>query len=114
MGMTRSLTTTYHPQADSQTEVLNQSLEISLWAYIGPSCDDWAKHLDALSLSYNFTPHPTTRFAPAYLLRGYIPITRSTILHSPEPISRPSEKEGSPQNGAVVDATHETLSRHTL
>jgi len=112
--MTQSLATAYHPQADGQTKVLNQSLEISLWAYIGPSCDDWAKHLDALSLSYNFTPHPTTRFAPAYLLRGYIPITRSTILHSPEPISRPSEKEGSPQNGAVVDATHETLSRQTL
>jgi len=30
MGMTRSLTTAYHPQADGQTEVLNQSLEISL------------------------------------------------------------------------------------
>jgi hypothetical protein len=28
MGMTRSLTMAYHPQADGQTEVLNQSLEI--------------------------------------------------------------------------------------
>src|SRR5882762_3846191 len=37
MGMTRSLTTAYHPQADGQTEVLNQSLEISLRAYVGPS-----------------------------------------------------------------------------
>src|ERR1700683_5035456 len=114
MGMARSLTTTYHPQADGQTEVLNQSLEISFRAYVGPSRDDWAKHLDALSLSYNSTPHTTTAFAPAYLLRGYTPITRSTILHSPELIPRPSEKEGSPQNGAVINATHETLSRCTL
>jgi hypothetical protein len=30
MGMTRSLTTAYHPQADGQTEVLNQSLKILL------------------------------------------------------------------------------------
>src|ERR1700683_3454072 len=43
MGMTQSLTTAYHPQADSQTEVLNQSLEILLQAYIGPSHNDWAK-----------------------------------------------------------------------
>ena len=95
MGMTQSLTTAYHPQADGQTEVLNQALEISLQAYIRPSCDDWANHLDALSLSYNSTPHMATEFAPAYLLRGYTPIMGSTILHLPEPISRPSEKEAS-------------------
>src|ERR1700691_966196 len=83
MGMARSLTTAYHPQADGQTEVLNQSLEILLRAYVGPSRDDWAKHLDALSLSYNSTPHTATGFAPAYLLRGYTPVTGSTILHSP-------------------------------
>ena len=36
MGMIISLTTAYHPQADGQTEVLNQSLEISLHAYNRP------------------------------------------------------------------------------
>ena len=113
MGMARSLTTAYHPQADGQTEVLNQSLEISLRAYVGPSRDDWAKHLDALSLSYNSTPHTATGFAPAYLLRGYTPVTGSTILHSPEPISRPLEGKEFPQphHGA---ATLETLSERAL
>src|ERR1700683_3818801 len=116
MEMTRSLTTAYHPQVDGQTELLNQSLEISLWAYVGLSRNDWAKHLDALSLSYNSTPHTATGFTPAYLLRGYTPIKGSTILHSPEPIPRPSGKEGSPQLccGAVVDTTQETLSEPTL
>lgn len=36
MGMRRCLTTSYHLQADGQTEVLNQGLEISICAYIGP------------------------------------------------------------------------------
>ena len=45
MGMAWLLTTAYHPQADGQTEALNQPLEISLQAYVGPSQDDWAKHL---------------------------------------------------------------------
>src|ERR1700692_3873848 len=91
MGMTRSLTTAYHPQADGQMEVLNQSLEISLQAYVGPSQDDWASYLDALALSYNSTPHTATGYAPAYLLQGYTPITSSTILHSPNSIGRPFE-----------------------
>jgi hypothetical protein len=90
MGITRSLTTTYHPQADRQTEVLNQSLEISLRSYIGPSRDDWEKYLDVLALSYNSTPHTTTRFALAYLLRGYMLITGSTLMHNSEGIPRPA------------------------
>ena len=46
MGMIRSLTTAYHPQANGQTEVLNQSLEISLCAYFGPSRNDWVNYLE--------------------------------------------------------------------
>src|SRR5882757_4997454 len=90
MGMTRSLTTAYHPQADGQTEVLNQSLEISLRSYVGPSRDDWEKYLDALALSYNSTPHTATGFAPAYLLRGFTAITGSTLMHNSEGIPRPA------------------------
>ena len=88
MGMKRSLTTSYHPQADGQTEVMNQALEISIRAYVGPERDDWSDLLDVLALSYNSSPHTATGFAPAYLLRGYHPITGSTLLGSPEAIER--------------------------
>jgi len=30
MGMKRALTTAYHPQADGQTEIMNQTFKISL------------------------------------------------------------------------------------
>src|SRR6267154_885375 len=90
MGMTRSLTTAYHPQADRQTEVLNQSLEISLRSYVGPSRDDWEKYLDVLALSYNSTPHTATGFAPVYLLQEYTWITGSTLMHNSEGIPRPA------------------------
>ena len=69
---------------------MNQTLEISLRAYIGPDRDDWTSSLDGLALSYNSTPHTATGFAPAYLLRGYVPITESSIIHSPESIPRPT------------------------
>ena len=39
MGMKRALTTVYHPQADGQTEIMNQTPEISLRAYVGPNKD---------------------------------------------------------------------------
>ena len=80
MGMRQSLTMSYHPQANGQTEVLNQGLEFLIRAYISPDRDNWSKIIDALTLSYNSSPHTATGFSPAYLLRGFHPITSSTIL----------------------------------
>ena len=88
MGMRRSLTTSYHPQADGQTEILNQGLEISICAYIGPDRNNWSEMLDALALSYNSSPHTATGFSPAYLLRGFQPITSTTILNPSSSIDR--------------------------
>ena len=45
--------------------------------------------------TYNMTSHTATRFAPVYLLRGYIPTTRSTLVHHPEGITRPATGTGS-------------------
>ena len=91
MKMKRALTTAYHPQADRQMEIINQTLEISLRAYVGPNRHNWVSSLNGLLLSYNSTPHTATSFAPAYLLRGYVPVTSSSLIHSPENISRYSD-----------------------
>lgn len=75
LGIKRNLTTAHHPQADGQTEIMNQNLEIALRAYVGNDRDDWSEYLDALKLAYNTSKHSSTKFAPAYLLRGYQPRT---------------------------------------
>ena len=109
MGMKRALTTSYHPQADGQTEVMNQGLEISIRAYIGPERDDWSDLLDVLALSYNSSPHTATGFSPAYLLRGYHPITRSTLLKSPQAIERDNIGENHGEHEALDEkALHMT------
>ena len=59
---------------------------ISLRAYIGPKQDNWVSSLNGLAPSYHSTPHTATSFSPAYLLRGYVPITGSSLLHSPDSI----------------------------
>jgi hypothetical protein len=55
---------------------------------VGPNRDNWVSSLNGLLLSYNSTPHTATGFTPAYLLRGYVPVTSSSMIHSPENISR--------------------------
>ena len=88
MGMKRSLTTSYHPQSDGQTEIMNQGLEISIRAYIGPERDDWSEMLDTLALSYNSSTHTATGFSPAYLLRGFQPVTGTSILGKSASVNR--------------------------
>ena len=41
------------------------------------------------------TPHTATGFAPAYLLRGHILTTGSTLVLHPEGIARPATESGS-------------------
>ena len=91
-GIKRALTTAHHPQADGQSEILNQTLEIALRAYVSGACEDWSEHLDGLQLSYNTNTHTATGYAPAYLLRGYHPTTAETFIHAPSSIPRPSPR----------------------
>jgi hypothetical protein len=90
MGMKRSLASSYHPQADGQTEIMNQTLEIAIQAYISPDRDNWHELLDGLLLAYNSTPHTATGFSPAFLLMGYHPTTGSTLMGIPTTIPRPT------------------------
>ena len=98
--------TSYHPQVDGQMEVMNQGLEISIRTYIGPEQNNWSELLDVLALPYNSSPHTATGFLPAYLLRGYHPITGSTLLKSPQAIER-----NDIENGCIK---HETLNKKAL
>ena len=73
MGSRRALTTAYHPQADGQTEILNQTLEVALRAYINFDRNNWAELLPKIAFAYNNTPHSATGYAPAILLYGFKP-----------------------------------------
>jgi hypothetical protein len=86
MGSKRALTTSYHPQADGQTEILNQFVETALLAFIGAK-SEWKSFIGTLALSYNTTPHSSSELSPAYLLRGFKPRT-ATLLAGMEPVER--------------------------
>ena len=71
MGSCRVLTTAYHLQADGQTEILNQTLEVALQAYVNFNCNNWSELLSKIAFAYNNTPHSVTRYVPAQLLYGF-------------------------------------------
>ncbi|KAG8705607.1 hypothetical protein FRC09_002854 [Ceratobasidium sp. 395] len=80
IGIKRALTTSHHPQADGQTEIMNQTLEVMIRAYISSTKDNWKTLLPALAFSYDTSVHSTTKYTPAFLLRGFEPLRPSNLL----------------------------------
>jgi hypothetical protein len=81
----RALTTSYHPQADGQTEVMNQTLETALRIYVNSQRNNWDSLLQPFSLSYNATPHSATGICPSSMLYGYRPRSGATSHLTPHP-----------------------------
>lgn len=73
VGSKRALTTAHHPQADGQTEILNQFLEVGLRTFVNEARDNWADLVAGFEHAYNCSVHRSTGYSPAYLLRGYEP-----------------------------------------
>jgi hypothetical protein len=92
MGSRRALTTAYHPQADGQTEILNQTLEVALRAFVNFDRNNWSELLSRIAFAYNNTPHTATGYEPATLLFGFKPNEPLNLLlnHHSSNIPRPS------------------------
>jgi len=90
MGSKRSLTTAYHPQADRQTEILNQTLEVAIRAYTNFERNNWSELLPKLAYAYNNTPHTATKHTPAFLLYGFQPRGPLSYLLEEDYIERPT------------------------
>ncbi len=70
MGIKVAKTTAYHPQADGQTERVNQELEQYLWLFVGERQDDWADLLPMAEFQYNNHIHSSTQQNPFFLDLG--------------------------------------------
>jgi len=92
-GSRRALTTSYHPQVDSQMEILNQTIEVAIRAFINLSQDNWVDLLPYLSLTYNSIPHTATKFTPSFLLYGFQPQALLDFLNNHPSIKRPVDNE---------------------
>ncbi|QRW26677.1 Retrovirus-related Pol polyprotein from transposon [Rhizoctonia solani] len=96
LGIKRALTTAYHPQADGQTEIMNQTMETAIRAFTNPMKNDWKYLLPGLAHSYNTSMHTTTQQTPAFLLRGFQPLATANLLAlTADHVQRPSKESES-------------------
>ena len=70
LGITLAKTTAYHPQADGQTERVNQELEQYLRLFVSERQDDWADLLSMAEFQYNNHIHLSTQQTPFLLDSG--------------------------------------------
>ena len=84
LGIEAAKTTAYHPQADGQTERVNQELEQYLRLFCSERQNDWADLLPMAEFQYNNHIHSSTQQTPFMLDCGQHP----RMGFEPQPPSR--------------------------
>lgn len=64
----------YHPQTDGQTEIVNQIIEDYLRHYVRSDQKNWSAFVDCAEFCYNSKQHSSTGFSPFELAYGYKPV----------------------------------------
>ncbi len=73
LGIKRRLSTTFHPQTDSQTERQNSTIKAYLQFFVNFEQSDWARLLLMAEFTYNNAKNASTGHTPFELNCGYHP-----------------------------------------
>ena len=80
MGTQLAHSSSYHPQSDGQTEIVNKCLEGYLRYFVSDKKTQWVKWLPLTEWWYNTSFHTTTKMTPFMALFGYHPPSITSYL----------------------------------
>ena len=104
----RKMSSSYHPQTDGQTEIINRQIEQMIRCYINHKMNNWNELLPLLEFAYNDSVSQSTSFTPFYLNLGYNPSSTSFIGPLPS-CSVPTSAEFVEHLRTVVSAAKDSL-----
>ena len=84
-GTKLNFSTSYHPQTDGQTEVVNKSLSTMLRSIMKGNQQSWDEYLPHNEFAYNRVVHKTTNISPFEAVYGFNPLTPLDLLPLPNP-----------------------------
>ena len=71
--MQLAMSSTYHPQSDGQTKVVNKSLEHYLKAFVADKPQSWVEWLPLAEFWFNTNFHVSLKMTPSEALYGFAP-----------------------------------------
>ena len=73
LGIKSAMTSSYHPQANGQTERANQEVEKYIRLYVNRRQTNWARHLPMAEFAINSRPAAAHSLPPFEVTYGYLP-----------------------------------------
>ena len=70
LGIKKTRTTPYHPQADGMVERFNRTLEAMLSTVVEEDQSDWDEQIPFVLAAYRASSHASTGFSPNFLMMG--------------------------------------------
>jgi hypothetical protein len=80
LGNQLAHSSSYHPQSDGQTEIVNKCLEVYLRCFVSNKQTQWFKWLPLAEWWYNTSFHTATKMTPFMALYGYHPPSITSSL----------------------------------
>ena len=80
LGTQLAHSSSYHPQSDGQTEIVNKCLEGYLCCFVYDKPTQWVKWLPLAEWWYNTSFHTAAKMTPFMVLYGYYPPSITSYL----------------------------------